>query len=95
MHVDSCIGGFILPWIEKLGPINPFPAWDFRNAGVTSISADMHKYGYGAKGASVLVYRSDDYRKYQYFSYSGFPGGLYSSPTMTGTRGGGPFAAAW
>lgn len=95
LHVDSCIGGFILPWIEKLGPINPFPAWDFRNPGVTSMSADMHKYGYGSKGASVLVYRSDDYRQYQYFSYAGFPGGLYSSPTMCGTRGGGPFAAAW
>jgi sphinganine-1-phosphate aldolase len=71
------------------------------------MSADMHKYGYGSKGASVIVYRysrkvtlidqgrSDEYRKYQYFSHAGFPGGLYSSPTMCGTRGGGPFAAAW
>eukprot|EP01127_Copromyxa_protea_P007478 TRINITY_DN1738_c0_g1_i1.p1 TRINITY_DN1738_c0_g1~~TRINITY_DN1738_c0_g1_i1.p1 ORF type:complete len:542 (+),score=102.10 TRINITY_DN1738_c0_g1_i1:18-1643(+) len=95
LHVDSCIGGFILPWIEKLGPINPFPAWDFRNPGVTSMSADMHKYGYAAKGASVVVYRSDEYRKYQYYSCSQFPGGLYLSPTMTGTRAGGPIAAAW
>jgi len=94
-HVDACIGGFMLPWIEKLGPINPIPPWDFRNAGVTSISSDMHKYGYGSKGASVLVYRDESYRDHQYFAWDKWPGGLFAAPTMTGSRGGGPMAAAW
>lgn len=56
LHVDACVGGFILPWIERLG--RPLPEWDFRVPGVTSISADLHKYGYAGKGASVLVWSS-------------------------------------
>jgi sphinganine-1-phosphate aldolase len=92
-HVDACVGGFMLPWIEKLG--YPIPPWDFRIAGVTSISADVHKLGYGAKGASVLVYKSMDYLRHQFMVTTDFPGGIYISPTLLGTRSGGPIAAAW
>eukprot|EP01116_Phalansterium_solitarium_P015926 TRINITY_DN3581_c0_g1_i1.p1 TRINITY_DN3581_c0_g1~~TRINITY_DN3581_c0_g1_i1.p1 ORF type:complete len:446 (-),score=145.59 TRINITY_DN3581_c0_g1_i1:171-1508(-) len=92
-HVDACIGGFMLPWVERLG--YPVPKFDFRVPGVTSMSADMHKYGFAAKGASVLLYRNKDIRKYQFFTYSEWPGGLFVSPTMLGTRPGGCIAAAW
>ncbi len=92
-HVDACLGGFMLPWCEKLGhPIRPF---DFRVDGVTSMSADVHKYGYAAKGASTVMYRTRALRRYQYFTYGDWNGGLYASPTMTGTRPGGAIAAAW
>jgi glutamate/tyrosine decarboxylase-like PLP-dependent enzyme len=93
LHVDACVGGFILPWLEQLG--RAIPRWDFRVPGVTSISADLHKYGYAAKGASVLVWRSIDQMKHQIFVATDFPGGIYASPTMIGTRPGGPIAAAW
>jgi glutamate/tyrosine decarboxylase-like PLP-dependent enzyme len=93
MHVDACVGGFILPWLERLG--RPMPRWDFRNAGVTSISADLHKFGYAGKGASVLLWRSIDDMRHQIFVATDFPGGIYASPTMIGTRPGGPIAAAW
>lgn len=93
MHVDSCFGGFMLPWVEKLG--YSVPKFDFRVNGVTSMSADIHKYGFGCKGASVLLYRNDSYRQYQIFVYSNWPGGLFGSPSMAGTRPGGNIAAAW
>ncbi|MDW8246270.1 MAG: aspartate aminotransferase family protein [Sandaracinaceae bacterium] len=93
LHVDACIGGFFLPWAERLG--KAVPPWDFRVKGVTSISADVHKFGYGAKGASVLVYRSMELLRHQFFVSSDWPGGIYASPTLLGTRGGGPIAAAW
>jgi sphinganine-1-phosphate aldolase len=93
LHVDACVGGFVLPWLEKLG--RPVPRWDFRVPGVTSISADLHKYGYAAKGASVLIWRSMDQMRHQIFVTTDFPGGIYASPTMIGTRPGGPIAAAW
>ncbi|MCP4498838.1 MAG: aspartate aminotransferase family protein [Deltaproteobacteria bacterium] len=93
LHVDGCFGGFMLPWIEKLG--YDVPLWDFRVPGVTSISADLHKYGYAAKGASVITYRSMDYLKHQFFVEIDFPGGIYISPSLPGTRAGGPIAAAW
>lgn len=93
MHVDACVGGMILPFIEKLG--REVPPWDFRVPGVTSISADLHKYGYTAKGASVLLHRSTDYLQDQIFVATEFPGGVYASPTLPGTRPGGPIAAAW
>lgn len=93
LHVDACIGGFALPFVEKLG--RPVPAWDFRVEGVTSISADVHKYGYGAKGASVIVYRDLDHLQHQFFASTDWCGGVYASPTMLGTRAGGPIAAAW
>lgn len=92
-HVDACVGGFILPWIEKLG--RPLPLWDFRVPGVTSISADLHKYGYAAKGASVVLYRDMSYLKHQFFVSTDWPGGIYASPSMPGTRPGGCIAAAW
>lgn len=92
-HVDACFGGFILPWLEKLGhSVRPF---DFRVPGVTSISADVHKYGYAPKGASVVVYRDMSYLRHQFFVSTDFPGGIYISPTMAGTRPGGAIACAW
>lgn len=92
-HTDACLGGFILPFIKKCG--YEIPDFDFRVDGVTSISADIHKYGFAAKGASVILYKTKELRRYQIFIYTDFPGGIYASPTMTGTRGGGPIAAAW
>lgn len=91
LHVDACFGGFMLPWLEKLG--KKIPLWDFRVRGVTSISADVHKYGYSSKGASVILYKNDDIRSYQYFAYSAWPGGLFGSPSMSGSRPGGMIAA--
>ena len=93
LHVDACLGGFILPFIEKLGgDVAPF---DFRVPGVTSISADVHKYGYAAKGVSAILYRDEEYRRCQYFAYAEWPGGLFASPSATGTRPGGAIASAW
>ncbi len=93
LHVDACVGGFLLPFVERLG--HPLPRFDFRVPGVTSMSADLHKYGFAAKGASVVLYRDMSYLRHQFFVATDFPGGVYVSPTMTGTRGGGPIAAAW
>lgn len=92
-HVDACLGGFILPFIEKLG--YPVPPFDFRVPGVTSISADVHKYGYGAKGASIILYRNKELRKNQFFIRGDWPGGLFGSATLLGTKSGGPIVAAW
>lgn len=93
LHVDACVGGFVLPWLERLG--RAVPIWDFRVPGVTSISADLHKYAYAGKGASLLLWRSMDAMKHQIFVATDFPGGIYASPTLLGTRPGGPIAAAW
>lgn len=93
LHVDACFGGFMLPWLEKLG--YSIPLFDFRVPGVTSISADVHKYGYTSKGASVILYRNSELRSYQYFAYASWPGGLFGSPSLTGSRPGGAIAAAW
>lgn len=92
-HVDACVGGFMLPWVEKLGYIVPF--WDYRVPGVTSVSADVHKFGFGAKGASVLTYRNMEIMHHQFVVTTDYPGGIYISPTLLGTRAGGPIAAAW
>ena len=92
-HVDACVGGFMLPFVRKLG--HPVPDFDFRVPGVTSISADLHKYGYCVKGASVILYRDAALRRHQFFAYTDWPGGIYASPTMAGTRPAGPIAAAW
>jgi len=92
-HVDACLGGFLLPFIRKLG--YSVPDFDFTVPGVTSISADVHKYGFAAKGASVILYRNRNIRRHQFFVYPDWPGGLFGSPTMTGTRPGGAIAAAW
>ncbi len=93
MHVDACVGGFILPWVERAG--FKLPSFDFRVDGVTSMSADVHKYGFAAKGASVIVYRDMSYLRHQFFAATDWPGGIYISPTMPGTRPGGAIAAAW
>jgi glutamate/tyrosine decarboxylase-like PLP-dependent enzyme len=93
LHVDACFGGFILPWLEKNGV--DLPKWDFRVNGVTSISADLHKYGYAAKGASVILYKDMSYLTHQFFITTEWSGGIYAGPTMAGTRPGGPIAAAW
>ncbi|UCE86808.1 MAG: aspartate aminotransferase family protein [Deltaproteobacteria bacterium] len=93
-HTDGCLGGFLLPFLERLGV--PVPPWDFRVPGVTTISADVHKYGYATKGASVIAHRDrDPLKKYQLFVYDRWPGGLYGSFAMAGARPGAPIAAAW
>jgi glutamate/tyrosine decarboxylase-like PLP-dependent enzyme len=93
LHVDGCLGGFFLPWVEKLG--YPVPPFDFRVPGVASISADLHKYGYAAKGASTILYRSLDFFRDQIFAEVDWCGGVYGGATMAGTRPGGAIAAAW
>ncbi|MDP2674771.1 MAG: aminotransferase class V-fold PLP-dependent enzyme [Dehalococcoidia bacterium] len=92
-HTDGCLGGFLLPWAEKLG--YDVPPFDFRLPGVTSISADTHKYGYAAKGTSVVLYRGQELRHYQYFTITDWPGGFYCSPSFAGSRPGALVAACW
>jgi len=92
-HVDACLGGWLLPFWERLG--EPVPPWDLRVDGVTSLSADVHKYGYSTKGASTVLYSSKDLYRHQFFLYDDWPGGLYGSSTSAGTRGGVPIAEAW
>ncbi|MGI9431514.1 MAG: pyridoxal phosphate-dependent decarboxylase family protein, partial [Myxococcota bacterium] len=92
-HVDACMGGFVLPFVERLG--HPVPPWDFRVEGVHTISADIHKLGYAPKGVSVILHRTKDLRRYQTFVFDGWLGGFYASPNLQGTRSGLPMAAAW
>ena len=92
-HTDACLGGFVLPFARELG--YPVPPFDFRLPGVTSMSADTHKYGYAAKGTSVVLYRNRELRRAQFFRYTEWPGGLYFSPTFAGSRPGGLSAACW
>jgi glutamate/tyrosine decarboxylase-like PLP-dependent enzyme len=94
LHVDGCLGGWILPWGQELGYPN-IPVFDFRNPGVTSISADTHKYGYGLKGTSVLAWRDKSYRQHQYYMLTDWKGGAYASPGLAGSRSGGLIAATW
>jgi glutamate/tyrosine decarboxylase-like PLP-dependent enzyme len=93
LHVDGCLGGFILPWGEQLG--YDIPPFDFRVPGVTSISADTHKYAYGFKGTSVLLFRDKALRNGQYFYLTDWTGGKYCSPGIEGSRSGGLLAATW
>ncbi len=93
LHVDACVGGFILPFMAMNG--EELPTWDYRVPGVTSISADVHKYGYAAKGASTITYRNLDYLRYQMFVYEDWPGGVFASSALLGTRPGGGYASAW
>ncbi len=93
LHVDGCLGGFILPWGEQLG--YDIPPFDFRHPGVTTISADTHKYGYGPKGTSVLLFRDKALRRHQYYARPDWKGGMYASPGMGGSRSGGLIAATW
>jgi glutamate/tyrosine decarboxylase-like PLP-dependent enzyme len=92
-HTDACMGGFVLPFMELLG--HDVPPWDFRVPGVTTISADIHKLGYAPKGASVLLHRTKDLRRYQTFVFDDWLGGFYASPGMQGTRPGLPMVTAW
>ena len=92
-HVDACVGGFMLPFVRELG--YPVPDFDFGVPGVTSVSVDLHKYAYAAKGASVILYKNKALRRHQFFVCTDWSGGIYASPTMTGTRPGGSIAAAW
>jgi glutamate/tyrosine decarboxylase-like PLP-dependent enzyme len=93
MHTDACLGGFVLPFAEKLG--YPVPPFDFRVRGVTSISCDTHKFGYAAKGTSVLLWRDEELRDRQFYATTDWPGGLYYSPTFAGSRPGALSAEAW
>ncbi|KAL1132007.1 hypothetical protein AAG570_011617 [Ranatra chinensis] len=93
VHVDCCLGGFLAVFMEKAG--YSFPPFDFRIPGVTSISADTHKYGFAPKGSSVVLYREPKFRHYQYCVTTDWPGGAYGSPTVSGSRAGGIIAACW
>jgi sphinganine-1-phosphate aldolase len=93
LHVDGCVGGVLLPFFKKHGAA--IADFDFSVAGVTSISADLHKYGYAAKGASVVLFKNKQLRRHSYFASTDWPGGMYASPSVLGTRAGGPIAAAW
>ncbi|WP_315914406.1 aminotransferase class V-fold PLP-dependent enzyme [Arthrobacter sp. lap29] len=89
LHVDACIGGLVLPFWPDL------PAWDLAVPGVTSISADLHKYGYAPKGASVLLTRGRDRQRAQYFASTSWPGYPVVNPTLLGSKSAAPLAAAW
>ena len=93
LHVDGCLGGLILPFGQKLG--YDIPVYDFRLPGVTSISADTHKYGYAFKGSSVVAFRDRSLRNAQYFYLTDWSGGKYCSPGIEGSRSGGLLAATW
>jgi sphinganine-1-phosphate aldolase len=93
LHVDACIGGFLAPFAKRLG--FDIPDFDFAIPGVRSISADLHKYGYAAKGASIILYSHRDFYKHQVADFSNWPKGRYFTPTLAGTRAGGALAAAW
>ncbi len=92
-HTDACMGGFILPFMRELG--YDVPPFDFSLPGVTSISMDLHKYAYSPKGASVVLYRTKELRKYQYFACSKWTGYTMINTTVQSTKSGGPLAAAW
>lgn len=93
-HTDACLGSFMLPFWERLG--EPVPPFDFRVPGVTTMSADVHKYGYATKGASTVIHRDGTHlKKYQLFFYKDWPGGIYASFAMAGARPAAPIAAAW
>lgn len=87
-HVDACIGGWVLPWLDV-------PPWDFRVPGVTSVSADLHKFGYAPKGASVLLQRGRDRQRAQYFATTRWSGYPVVNPTMLGSKSAGALAASW
>jgi sphinganine-1-phosphate aldolase len=93
-HTDSCVGGFLLPFMERAG--YDVPPFDFRVPGVSTMSADVHKYGFATKGASVVLHRDgSNLLKYQAFRYDRWPGGTYGSLAMAGARPAAPVAAAW
>ena len=91
--MDGCLGGFILPFGQELG--YDIPVFDYRLPGVTSISADTHKYGYAFKGTSTVLFRDKALRNAQYFYLTDWSGGKYCSPGIEGSRSGGLLAATW
>ncbi len=93
LHVDGCIGAFLLPYFRRLGA--PVPDFDFAVPGVTSISMDFHKYAYAPKGASVILYRSKALRRHQIFTAATWTGYSVINPTIQSTKSGGPLAATW
>ncbi|XP_056017657.1 sphingosine-1-phosphate lyase 1-like isoform X2 [Ostrea edulis] len=93
VHVDCCLGGFLYPFMEKAG--YSVPVADFRVPGVTSISADTHKYAFAPKGSSVVLYRNDDYRRMQFFVQPDWPGGIYATASVGGSRPGAIIAVCW
>jgi glutamate/tyrosine decarboxylase-like PLP-dependent enzyme len=93
LHVDGCMGGFLLPYFRRCGA--PVPRFEFDVPGVTSISMDFHKYAFAAKGASVLLHRNKDLRRYQLYACSNWTGYTVINPTVQSTKSGGPLAAAW
>ena len=94
LHVDACVGGFLSPYVKRLG--HALPDWDFSVPGVMSISADLHKHGMAAKGASLMLLRSKELKEtHQLFDFREWERGPYAAYTMQGTRPGGAIAAAW
>jgi sphinganine-1-phosphate aldolase len=93
LHVDGCVGGFMLPFVERLG--RTVPTWDFRVPGVTSISADVHKHGLGPKGVSVLLTRDAEMAARTTFHFENWPHGDYTTSTIAGSRSGAALAGAW
>lgn len=91
LHVDACLGGFVLPFARP----GTFPVFDFQIAGVTSMSADTHKFGYAPKGTSIVLYRTKELRHAQYFSYAKWTGGMYATPTFAGSRPSALIGCAW
>jgi glutamate/tyrosine decarboxylase-like PLP-dependent enzyme len=93
LHVDACVGGYIAPFVRMNGA--DIPPFDFELPGVRSMSADLHKYGYCAKGASTVFFRSAELMKFMTFDFKDWPGGRMVTPTLAGTRPGGAISAAW
>ena len=93
LHVDACVGGFALPFLQKLG--QPIPPFDFAVPEVSTMSADLHKYGFAARGTSLILYRDQALQRRVAFQLDDWAGGPYRTPTMAGSRPGGMIAAAW
>ncbi len=93
-HVDACVGGMVLPFAER-GGMRSLRPWDFRVPGVTSMSIDLHKYGYVPKGCSVVLHRDPDWAQHQWFVYDQWPAGIYGSPAVAGAKSAAPVLAAW
>lgn len=95
LHVDACLGSFIVSFLEKANVHLKVPLFDFRVPGVTSISCDTHKYGFAPKGSSIIMYRTAELREHQYYVASDWTGGMYGSPTLAGSRPGALMAGCW
>ena len=93
LHVDACLGGMILPFAREID--SSVPEFDFAIPGVTSISVDLHKYGYATKGVSALLLRDAALERFQRTTFEDWPAGVYSTPNISGSRSGGAIASAW